>query len=733
MEQETAEGTEPNPKFTDRKLNVKNERNIDAGIMNRREWLQRMGAAGFVLAAGADDLLAAEEIWKKQILRYLEKHKRADGGYAWADQEETHLTPTYAVIGCYTLLGVMPPESKALAEWVRTNHPLRKKKPEQEIQSFLYQQVQSLVWLGDKADDLQAKVKAMVKPYRYMAQYEKHSYPVFEGEMTAFVGRELLGLPLTDIEPEFFAYVDARRRTDGSFNNTPNAKNSDGNVINTWWGLQALRAQNRLGEKREETVAWLKQCQLENGGFTHQPGAKVGGWDDVAYTRAAVKSLHLFNAEPAKREQCVNHLLSLWNEDGGFGDRPGWQSNPVATYCALDALKALGALAEVNRGKPRKTTKKFALPKDLKVWSIQIEAHGQGSPTEAVLLAKSLGIHLWGAKNAKPEWLAKAQAIADAEKVPVKFFVANEEYGTWVDFNGFGTYSHTSDIIAPAGADIGDSVAKTGEVSWEEFRERRLKPLEQGQGRLIWQFGENEALVRTLLDDSIQRGGFAAISTFHFGNPDFTNTSPWLMRYRGQIPFIGLQDAHGPEPWWFADTTMGFRTLFLAKEPTWEGWLMALKNNWVVAVRKDANSDGALKTHAGSDEVVEFVKRNELAWRWWDNPNIGRPMASVVVVKPEDEFETGRPETGIKVRVRCQWDNTAQGLPKIERVQLVRLLLDGEEIATKEVRKGNPNKMTDIYHESPLPSLKVGKHSVVAEVKVLATGKVERVVKEFSV
>ena len=47
------------------------------------------------------------------------------------------------------------------------------------------------------------------------------------------------------------------------------------------------------------------------------------------------------------------------------------------------------------------------------------------------------------------------------------------------------------------------------------------------------------------LDDSLARGGYAAISTFHFGNPDFTNSEPFLMHYRGRIPFVALQDAHG--------------------------------------------------------------------------------------------------------------------------------------------------------------------------------------------
>ena len=156
--------------------------------------------------------------------------------------------------------------------------------------------------------------------------------------------------------------------------------------------------------------------------------------------------------------------------------------------------------------------------------------------------------------------------------------------------------------------------------------------MQQAGGRLIWQFGENEELVRLYLDDSLERGGYAAISTFHFGNPDFTNSEPFLQRYRGRIPFVALQDAHGDEPWWFADMTTGFRTVFLATEPTWEAWLNALERNWVVAIRHDAVSGFKTWMHGGSPEVIEFVRRHESAWRWWDNPGIQRPLVSIVAV-----------------------------------------------------------------------------------------------------
>jgi hypothetical protein len=363
------------------------------------------------------------------------------------------------------------------------------------------------------------------------------------------------------------------------------------------------------------------------------------------------------------------------------------------------------------------------LPENLKVFSIQIEAHGCGSPAEAVDLARGLKIHLWGAKNAKPEWLARAQAVADRDRVAVRFFAANEEYGTWVDVPGLGTYSHTSDVIAPAGSPIGPSLADQRVVSWPEFRRQRLAPLLAGGGRLIWQFGENEELVRLYLDDSLARGGYAALSTFHFGNPDFTNSEPFLHRWRGQIPFVALQDAHGSEPWWFADMTTGFRTLFLAAAPAWDGWLEALRKNWVVAVRHDAASGQKTWMHAGSRAVLDFVRAREDAWRWWDNPAIARPLVSIVPVVASDEFETARPKQGVTVRVRCAWENTPQGLLRQPISELVKLTVDGVEVAPAlaSVKAPRGALLADHYHYYHIAAPAAGRHAATAVVRVIET------------
>ena len=704
---------------------------LSPSVLSRRTLLKGLAVAG-VAGLLPRHLAAQPAAAATSLLDYLAAHQRADGGYAFADQERSHLTPTFAVIGAYKLLGQLPPRHVALIDYVRTHHPRELKKLEQERRIFEFQQVQALRWLGDPAAEFKERLNTFTAPLANLKQYEKNGYPVFQSELGLVQCRALLGMDVEPLKPAFPDYVTARRRANGSFNNTPAADGGDGHVMNTLWGLQAARTLSLPEEKQAETIAWLQACQRPGGGFTYQPSPLFGGVDDVAYTRAALRALALLGGAPANRDACVAWLHSLANADGGFGDQPGWLSNPLATYYALDALDALGALGGVAQVRRRAAPARKVLPAGLKVFSIQIESHGVGSPAEAVVLAAALRIDLWGAKNAKPDWIKRVRALAAAQKVPVQFFRANEEYGTWVNVPGLGTYSHTADLVAPADTDIGPPLGVRGEasppVSWPDFRTRRLDPLQRGGGRLIWQFGENEELVRAFLDDSVERGGFAAISTFHFGNPDFTNSEPFLNRWRGQIPFIGLQDAHGVEPWWFADQTTGFRTLFLATEPTWDGWLKALKENWVVAVRHDDMSRGETWMHSGSDEVRDFVQARESDWRWWsgDQAKAHRPLVSLVALRPEDEFEVGRPTQGVALRVRCAWKNTPQGMPQTPLAEFVKLTVDGVDVTPTlvEKKRTNGSGLADRYHFYAVPeNASGGARTATAVVREIATNR----------
>ncbi len=708
--------------------------------MKRRDFLKAAAGAlslAGVCAGGAPAEQSDFDLWVKGVCDYLESLRRADGGYAWADQAQSHLTPSFAAVGCYHLLRREPPNKVALIEFIRTHHPFHIKKLERDLRVFEFQQIQSLVWLGQDVSSFREQVSGWTKPSTYPTVYEKHGYPVLQFEAMSVLCRQLVGLPMNEIAPAFTEYFETRQRPNGSFNNTPAADGGDGHVMNTWWAIQALEALGRPVARREEIIEWVHRCS-RGGPFTFQakPAPPQAGVTDITYTWAALRILKHLGVGSDYLEDWQSGVFACENVDGGFGDRRGWPSNPEATYRALDALHAIGVLnpsSPHRMPRPRKLPGP-RLPRGLKVFTIQIEAHGRGSCIEAVELARALRIDLWGAKNAPAGWIARAQAIADERRVPVTFFVANEEYGTFVDVPGLGTYSHTSDIIAPAGVDFGPSLAGPNVVSWEEFRQKRLAPLQAAGGRLIWQFGENEELTRMYLDDSLERGGYRAISTFHFGNPDFTNSEPFLKHYWQRIPYVALQDAHGEESWWWLDMLEGFRTLFLATEPTWKGWLTALRNNWVVAVRHDRISDGQTWMHGGPPEVLEFVRRREKQWRWWDNRSIQSPIVSLTVVRPEDQWEVARPERGVTVRVRCRWNCTTQGLPKTPRVELTSLAIDGREVTpTVSSPKNKAGAYQDYYHFHHLAEPAPGKHKAVATVRILATGEESSHTVEFRV
>ena len=98
--------------------------------MNRRTMLKTVAAAGAatIIPSHLFGQAPMNADWRGKILRYLESLARPDGGYAWEDQEQSHLTPTFAVVGCYHALGQTPPNKTKLAEFIRTHHPRELKK-----------------------------------------------------------------------------------------------------------------------------------------------------------------------------------------------------------------------------------------------------------------------------------------------------------------------------------------------------------------------------------------------------------------------------------------------------------------------------------------------------------------------------------------------------------------------------------------------------------------------------
>ncbi|MBI5835347.1 MAG: prenyltransferase [Armatimonadetes bacterium] len=683
--------------------------------MDRRDALLAVAGLGALARAGQSAPAPTDP-----LIAYLEIHARPDGGYAWPDQPESHLTPTWAIIGCYQRLGQTPPRVAQLAAFVRRAHPQEGKKPEYNLRYFDYQQIQSLVWLGQDVAAWRDRDKVWSELTRYPAQYEPSGQSPLQHEMAKIQCRALVGLPPGQVSPALLDNLRARRRPNGTFNHTPAADGSDGHVLNTWWGLWAQRTLGWPLADQAATIAWLRGCQQPNGGCTYGPSATLSAVDDVAYTWATVQSLKLLGGTLADAPACLAWLGRLRCADGGFGDRPGWPANPVATWYAVDTLAALGALDQRVAPPPPVPTATPVWPASLKLFRAQIQAPGNGSPSDAVDLARDLHIDLWLAKNAAPAWLAQAQRLATERDVKTLFGVGNEEYGTFYRLPGLGTYSHLADPMGPAGADLGASAANQPGLGYEAFRARRLEPLAAGGGRMVWQYLESEEFARIVLDDE-RPHGYAAIATHHFGNPDFLVNQPFLYRWRHRLPFVSLQDAHGGESWWWRDNLAGFVTLFAAEEPTWDGWLAALASHRVAAVRHDALTGERTRLYGGTTGIHARLAE----WRWWPEPGEAPrgPWLALAAVTARDTLESPRPERGAVLRVRLWHACTRNGAPQAPLVALDRLTVDGQPVTTRSVaRSGN---LPDPHLLAELPDLAAGTHVAEAAVKLLAGGQTQ--------
>ncbi|MDZ4799496.1 MAG: prenyltransferase/squalene oxidase repeat-containing protein, partial [Bryobacteraceae bacterium] len=567
-----------------------------------------------------------------------------------------------------------------------------------------FQQVQALQWLGADISAFRDLAAKWTAPSAFEARYEAGQNPVLQFQSAAVRTRRMLGIDTA--QPAWKTYFAARRRANGTWNNTPAADGSDGHVMNTLWGLLATEA---IGESTAANgtrlLPWILACQRPTGGFTWAPDPQQGAIEDAGYTWAALSILKKLGAEPHDRAKAIEWLEGLRAGDGLWRETADGRPNPMGTFYVLESMALLGHVpTALVRGPAIK--RRSGIPDGLRVWTMQIEAPGKGSPEEAVTVADTAGIHIWAAKNSDPGWIPAAQAIADRRKVNVKFAVGNEEYNTFTAVAGFGDYSHLVDLCAPANTKIGEPLNPKIHHPWERLRDRRIPALKAGGGRMVWQFNENEELTRILLDEAVEKKTYAALCTFHFGNENFLHTQPHLHRFYGRLPFVALADAHHAESWWSFEQTTGFRTLFIAKEPTWENWLAALDRDWVMGVRRDAVTKFVLRHAGGLPEVRDFVNQRAADWQWWDNANPWpkRPMASLVVLTPASKFEAGAPKDGRAIRLRIAANHTPQGQPRDPLADLVTLTINGATVQPEAIEtKGPQGTVTDRYYIAQLP------------------------------
>ena len=263
--------------------------------------------------------------------------------------------------------------------------------------------------------------------------------------------------------------------------------------------------------------------------------------------------------------------------------------------------------------------------------------------------------------------------------------MSNEEYGTRVAIPGIGDFTHLDDPIYPAETALPVWPRKTGD--WQQFWSEKLAPTENAGGGMLWQICDHECAGRILLDESVLRarkgepGGYVAISSFHFGCWNMAFATPYVMRYRHEVPLIALQDAHG-ESWFWRKELRNYRTLFLAAEPTWNGWMKALRKGWVVAVRQDTQTQDRLRMMGGSADVRRAFRERQEQWNWLAQADCPGLDVAVALLTPEDKREPGCSADGTVLRIRTnrQWVEGKELWFVDPPITCETVLADGKEI-----------------------------------------------------
>jgi hypothetical protein len=248
------------------------------------------------LFAAFPDGRAAEKLrplpqWAQPVVLYLESLSKPDGGYGWPDQPFGHVSASWAVVGAYGIIGREPPDRERLIEFVGTRHPF-KGQPQRsvahagELKSLVFQQIQSLRWLGAPVSGFDEEVATWGEPATYPKFYERASYPVFQEEVMGLLSWQLLGLSPSDVSVSMQNRIFKRMRSNGTFNNTFADDESGGHLVNTLWGLLAMQYLGQGPNHLEALTIWLRDCQNDDGGFASDP-AEAGSHSDLYFSWAA--------------------------------------------------------------------------------------------------------------------------------------------------------------------------------------------------------------------------------------------------------------------------------------------------------------------------------------------------------------------------------------------------------------------------------------------------------------
>ena len=375
-----------------------------------------------------------------------------------------------------------------------------------------------------------------------------------------------------------------------------------------------------------KSIQFLQACQTPDGGFRWSPEKSAPGNDaDLYYTWCAVSALEQLGARPEDAGKCVRWIQSLQNEDGGFGDKPGWRSRLYSTYYAVEALEMLGW--DEKSPKQKKTGTGMS----------PLRCGGQGLGVFQALMKvpvvdpgdlpglQARGLDLLGLKSYDFGKAQELQMAARKMDPPMEVVLCPEAYPHRAVWIGGPKFHHIANpTLNPSWCEREQSIWKAADeagklgLPWPEYQRQVIRPLRQ-MGSLVYPEQDFEMeFALAAYDEGLRtgRGYNAVLAGFNWSPRDFVRVFPWRERYVDKLVPVADVDAHGDLKKWSPQLDH-CRMLFMATGPGYGEFLEAGRDGRVVCAV--LGEDGKVALYGRAAVVAEMRKRErEAEWQWWE-------------------------------------------------------------------------------------------------------------------
>ncbi len=431
------------------------------------------------------------------------------------------------------------------------------------------------------------------------------------------------------------AFVTDRQAPGGGFveglDSLSQPTNEKAHLLATCEAVMTLTALNIPIPNKAKCITWLRACQTSSGGFRWSPSdSSPSNQPDLWYTWGAIRALQALGSEPANSAVCLDWLNKLQNSDGGFGDRPGWNSRLYSTYYAVHSAQILAGSARLGITKKQLREEIQTVIPEGKYRIFQAEHKSPPGDSSMVDAAAAMGFNLLAVKitekqidttNGMSQMVKQARAYAKRKGYPLEIVDFPENYSHRLQWPSGQRADHVSNMLIPPDLSARELSAykaayqagKSG-LPWKGFKEQVIEPMLELNTLFYPELDYTMTNAYQVYDEGLDgQTGYNAIPGAHFGNSDWMRHFPYKERWIGQLPIVADADAHGNMGEWRKHLNE-FRNLYIAEDYHYPNYIDAAKHGRLVCVIQ--YESGEIRYY-GAPAAVAYLKKHRSEWQWW--------------------------------------------------------------------------------------------------------------------